>query len=80
MSVEIGGSIPGPVKLDTASPPLRCFFGGMLAKRGDGAATRFSLRHDSNREYNEDLISHYFEVQSADEIVCSCEVVKNYIM
>ena len=43
MSVEIGGSIPEPVKLDTASPPLRCFFGGMLAKRGDGAATRFGM-------------------------------------
>ena len=30
---EVVGSIPGPVKSDTVSPPLRCFFGAVLPRR-----------------------------------------------
>ena len=28
--LDVWGSIPGPVKLDAVSPPLRCYFGAVL--------------------------------------------------
>ena len=47
---EVWSSIPGPVKSDTVSPPLRRFFGAVLSRRFAAAmdpAARYTLRRNT---------------------------------